>query len=329
LSITYVRKTNDDKIIGVADRLAGRLQQALIDAVGVASGSISLQELTKAIEAGNTNAILDIITGSLSRALAGQGLAAGKASLQDAAQMIFSSAAKTAVGEMPASISTALSMNLMNQNAVSFLDKYTFDTIRGITNDTRGALTQVLTRAFSEGGSPEEIAREMRQMIGLTAAQDTAIANYRRALESGTSSGLKDALARSLRDGRYDRSLLRAIQTGQGMSADKIDKLTERYRARYLQYRANAIARTESIRVANAGQMEAWRQAREQGLLDGAEREWQAAGDDRDCEVCDGLDGEVVGFDEPFSTGVMHPPQHTHCRCGVKLKIPKKERAAA
>lgn len=329
MHVTYVRKSTDDKILGVADRLAGRLQQALIDAVGVAAGSISLKDLTAAIEKGNTNGVLKIITDSLAGALAGKGLAAGQASLQDAAQTIFTAAAKAAVSEMPVQVSTALSMNLMNQNVVTFLDKYTFNMIQQITSDTRAALTQVLTRAFSEGGAPIEIAREIRGMIGLTAAQDAAIANYRTALEQGTSSSLRNALARSLRDGRYDRSLLRSIKTGQGMSADKIDKLTERYRARYLQYRANAIARTESIRAANAGQLEAWRQAREQGLLDGAQREWQATGDDRDCDVCDGLDGEVVAFDEPFSNGDMHPPEHPHCRCTVKLKFQKKETAAA
>jgi SPP1 gp7 family putative phage head morphogenesis protein len=221
---------------------------------------------------------------------------------------------------LPATASVNLSFNLMNPETVAHLNSYTFDLIQRITTDQRETVRQVLVRAFTEGGHPYEQARTIKNVIGLTPRMEQAVANYRASLQSGGSS-LRDALSRSLRDGRYDPTLMRAMQSGQPLDAAYIDKLTQRYRERYLQYRARMIARTESIRASVQGQRELWRQARDQGLLPRTVlRRWIASGDDRTCPECLALDGETAGLDEEFMDGIMEPPDpHPHCRCGVAL----------
>lgn len=89
--------------------------------------------------------------------------------------------------------------------------------------------------------------------------------------------------------------------------------------------RADKIARTETMRAANQGQLEAWDQAEEQGLLTGDElKEWIVTPDDRLCPICEPLDGVQVGRDEPFDVDgeqLDGPPAHPRCRCTTALAL--------
>jgi SPP1 gp7 family putative phage head morphogenesis protein len=87
--------------------------------------------------------------------------------------------------------------------------------------------------------------------------------------------------------------------------------------------RADLIARTETMQAANDGQLDAWDQAQEAGLLTGDEKkEWITTPDDRICPICDDMDGEQVGLDEEFDVdgdSLDGPPAHPNCRCTVGL----------
>jgi SPP1 gp7 family putative phage head morphogenesis protein len=89
--------------------------------------------------------------------------------------------------------------------------------------------------------------------------------------------------------------------------------------------RADLIARTETMRAANEGQLEAWDQAQEQGLLTGEElKEWITTPDDRLCPICEPLDGVQVARDETFEVDgdqLDGPPAHPRCRCTVALAV--------
>lgn len=317
----------DDAIIQVADRLEPRVRKAFLDAVATAGSAITLKDLAEAVQSGDMSKIIALLNGAFAGALQGVGLTAGVASLRDAVQATFAAAAQAAIKDLPARVSTSLSFNLIDQRAVDWLNRYTFDQVQQITADMRQTIQQTVLRAFREGGHPYEQARTIRGAIGLTARQEMAVANYRRALEEGR---LSETLERALRDGRYDRGVLSAIRNGRTLDQERIDRMVQRYRERYLQYRAQTIARTESIRAANQGRMESWRQAREQGLIgDDAQREWIVSGDERTCAVCNDLDGETRGLDEEFAPGIMQPPDpHPDCRCSLALVFNRAARAA-
>lgn len=89
--------------------------------------------------------------------------------------------------------------------------------------------------------------------------------------------------------------------------------------------RADKIARTETMRAANEGQLEAWNQAEEQGLLTGDEqKEWITTPDDRLCPICEPLDGVQVARDDTFEGDgeqLDGPPAHPRCRCVVALVV--------
>lgn len=74
--------------------------------------------------------------------------------------------------------------------------------------------------------------------------------------------------------------------------------------------RADMIARTETANAETQGSLAGYR---ESGVVEA--KEWSA--DELACDECDGLDGEQVGLDEPFSDGSDGPPAHPDCRCTV------------
>lgn len=75
--------------------------------------------------------------------------------------------------------------------------------------------------------------------------------------------------------------------------------------------RMRTIARTETIRAYNQGRVKFFKKA-------GIEKvEWLAMGDERMCDVCGPLNGEV------FELGKLPPiPRHPNCRCGFVVVSP-------
>ena len=98
-----------------------------------------------------------------------------------------------------------------------------------------------------------------------------------------------------------------------------IDKNVNQYADRLLNYRADMISRTETLRAANEGTMGLWDQLVEQGVIDSqtAQKKFIVTPDDKLCDFCADYDGVTVGLDEEFDDG--DPPLHPNCRCCVGL----------
>jgi len=91
----------------------------------------------------------------------------------------------------------------MNFRAVEAVRGNSLRLVREFTAEQRAATRQAILDGIARGANPVEQARAFRESIGLTRYQERAVANYRRALESGS----QDALARELRDRRFDRTV--------------------------------------------------------------------------------------------------------------------------
>jgi len=156
-----------------------------------------------------------------------------------------------------------------------------------IDSSTRKALRRAFTVAQRSGGNPREVARLIRPSLGLHSRWATAVV-------------------------RYQAGLLE-----QGRTEAVASRLAESYRARLLRARSLNVARTEILRAANEGKLEAWRQAQAQGLLGPrAGKMWVAAANAE--PVCAAADGQVVPLGELFSTTLGSfeaPPAHPSCRC--------------
>ena len=306
------------KLVEVADSSRGRLARSVYEWLS-GMKDLSIAELQNPV----------ILDAWLTRTAHGSGIAADQHSVEESFSRIMNLGAHVGIGQLDRmavqkSIATSMSFTMVNPRVVAWIKGYVLNLITAIGADTRSAIRRILAFAQQFGGHPYEQARQIRPLIGLTDRQTQAVLNYRAALESGS---YRAALDRALRDGRYDSSLLRALRQSQQLKQSQIDRMVQRYAERQLKFRSELIARTESLRAANAGLLEAWQQAREQRLLSDRMREyWIVATDERTCPNCKQIpglnpDGVTIGgmFNTPYGL-ITQPPAHPDCRCTMGLR---------
>jgi uncharacterized protein with gpF-like domain len=110
-----------------------------------------------------------------------------------------------------------------------------------------------------------------------------------------------------------------------------------------LNYRAENIARTEALSILSAARQEAMVQVIEQSGIDVSqvERIWHSTKDNRTRHSHTEMNGQTVGMDEPFTSGLgnelMYPgdpnapaEDRINCRCTLTYNIlPQSEQIAA
>lgn len=270
----------------IADAAAPGIRDAFLKAVEKVRGTAAEADLIRAIETGSPDRVMQAL--GLDQAL--RDALAGE--FQQQLQDEFLAAGRAA----PNAIGASMSFNLTNPASISFLRSYEFGLISQVTQETVDAIREVLVDAFSNGGHPYSQARRIRDLIGLTARQAQAAENYYAQLLSEDRAG------------------------------DQVERMAARYRQRLLNDHAENIARTETLRAANAGLHSATLQAADQGLLDRTTtRQWLVTLDDRLCPFCaviPALNPNGVALNGFFATPfgpVLYPPLHPQCRCTTTL----------
>jgi len=200
----------------------------------------------------------------------------------------------------PALADKLVRFDVTNARAIRAAQRNELEWVVGVTNDTRTMAHTAIIEGQRRNANPREVARDIREGLGLTAEQSRHVANYRRALESGD---FANAMGRELHDARSDRMLRRLAGEDGSLTPAQIDKMTEQYRRNYIAYRAETIARTESARNAHAGLDEALTQAVERGEIDAESlvKEWIHAGRGRSRADHVAMDGKTVRFGEAFA----------------------------
>jgi len=286
-------------LLRVADLLAPKFRKAFLDAVKELDGQLATRDILDALARGDVRA--------LERAGAWRVFAdALEPALREAVLEAVARGGDQAANLLPRSVQVQLTFDRTNPKAIEAVDTVVANALQDITNASKDAVVAVIRDGFTDGDTPQQMARSIRDAIGLTERFALAVEHYR--------------------DGLIDN----------GVAVGRANDLAETYSDRLLRLRATQIARTESIRAASAGQHGAWLDAASQGLLDrsGARRHWIVTPDDRLCPICEAipdLNPDGVGLDEPFQTDVgpvMYPPAHPLCRCAVTLHIQKEAMAA-
>lgn len=146
---------------------------------------------------------------------------------------------------------------------------------------SRQTIEQVILNALRMGKRPEDIVREIRAVIGLTARQAQSVINYRNQLLELEPNAMRRALVSAA-----DRSAVAtAISGGTALSASEIDQLVASYEDAYLTHRAITIATTEATRASSMGLQDSYQQAVERGVLpnEAVRVVWQISLDEKTC----------------------------------------------
>jgi SPP1 gp7 family putative phage head morphogenesis protein len=175
-----------------------------------------------------------------------------------------------------------------SQAVQAWIEQHGSELAVNLTQVQHEALKAVILQAAVAGKyGPDELARVIRPMVGLTPSQARGCLRYYEALRQD-GAGPKKALEGALR-----------------------------YAANAHRYRAQNIARTELAFAFNQGAHMTIQHAQAQGYMGEVKKKWVTADDERVCELCGPLDGVTVDQDENFPGAGSVPPRHPSCRCVV------------
>jgi SPP1 gp7 family putative phage head morphogenesis protein len=204
----------------------------------------------------------------------------------------------------PPKVEFTMSFNKTNPNSLAFAQRRAGELITSIDALTRNSVRKAIIDAFNEGLDYRATARRIKNVVGLHPRYADAVTNFeKREYARLVKGGMKEATAR----------------------AKAIERST-RYSDSLKSKRATMIARTEIQIAQNEGRQEGWNQAAEQGYVDvESQKMWIIAQDERTCDICSDLDGEIVPWDGTFSSGHETPGRvHPNCRCTMVIIPPER-----
>lgn len=187
-----------------------------------------------------------------------------------------------------------VSFDIFNPRVMDWISSHTGELITNITAETQAAVQVAARQLFESGESTRWMADQIIDRIGLTSKQQVAVENYRKSL-----------LDTPLKPGQLDKNV--------GF-----------YRKKLLRFRAENIARTETVNAAAQGQQLAWEQGVASGNLDARRFEvrWSTSPNDA-CEICIGRNGARRPINGRYPGGFGPPTAHPQCRC-VEVLVERK-----
>lgn len=335
----YLAKASNRQAAAELERVLRRLEPRVAAAFRAAMKGVrdraTLRALAAALERGEIGIALELAGAEAYRAaLSGSGQAPGAASVQEELLAAFREGGVAGQRQLPRTLALRASLDLTNPEAVKFVSEYLPTMIREVSEASQRAVQDAVLRGFREGRPLPTIARDVRDVVGLTSKQGRAVTNFRRQLEEGALDAGKPPLTRRL--SAVERRQAHQIWAAGGEGRTKrVDALVDRYRESLVNRRAKDIARTEVHRAHLEGQEELWRQAEERGLIDPAvtRRFWVITPDTRlrdSHAAVPAMNPNGVGLHEPFDTPVgpvMAPGKSgdpgfdINCRCTVALRF--------
>jgi hypothetical protein len=218
--------------------------------------------------------------------------------------------------------------NVAGSAAVSAYDELRFRVMQGLQQQQAEALLEM--RRLAQNMTATRTANMVHDGLLLTGRQVRAVDNFRSMLENLDS----NVLQRNLRDKRFDPTIVSAIDSGKKLKAAQIDKMVERYSQKQLKFRADTIATTESVRIANAADHLFYNQAVSDGeiLEENVIRSWVTSKDEKVRPSHRATLNQKRELKKPFITGdgnsLMYPGDPSapasdtiRCRCWVVTKI--------
>jgi hypothetical protein len=286
-----------------------RLQRAFLDSIYNLRDTAHLDQIIKMLEAGDVNGALHAVGidpvafRPFDKTIANAFEAGGEAT-----------AAAVPVTRAADGFRTVFQFAIRNPEAEMWLRNYSGNLITEIVADQQTAVRNFLSNRLAEGANPRTTALDLvgrvvkdtgkREggVIGLTSSQEEWVRNYAAELASDNPA---QALARTLRDKRFDSAVMKAANSGEPIPADLVNKMVTAYKNRALRYRAETIARKETITSLHTAQEQAMQQAIGKGAVaaNTVTYVWRTAHDNRVRDTHRAMDGQVKKQGQPFITG--------------------------
>lgn len=192
----------------------------------------------------------------------------------------------------------AVTFDPSDADGVAAMQRLRDEFMKYFNDDLRAVVSEVVTDGLNRGLSIPDMARAIRDHIGLNKPQARNLKSYEQQLRDLS----PDALRAATRDRRYDAMVRKAIESGRPLTEEQIRKLVDARRKKMIQLRANTIAYNESSKAMNFGRYEALRQYIERTGADPDEviSEWRSLRDGRVRDTHVAMDGQTARFNADF-----------------------------
>lgn len=211
--------------------------------------------------------------------------------------------AKRTIELLPPPVKNGLRWDIKNPRISKFLREQTGKLVVDIRQDTLDVVQRAVQRSFTQAYTPQDVAEQIRDSIGLHPIYEQAVVNYQNGLFAS---------------GKH--------------TPDQIDQLTDAYSNKLLDVRAMTIARTEVRGATNYGQLSVWQQGKNDGLLTPqTKKTWVTCKEcvsktPSPCDLCLPMDGESIPLDEFWvlaDGSVCEVPSdaHPNCNCGMTVDM--------
>ena len=305
-----------ERIARLLEIWSARIATAFREAIESIKTELDLRELEVLIARGELNRVESRITAAATRVASVSG-EAFVASARDTSRLLSQA------------LTTTISFDLSNERAISLVRRNRLNLIAEFTQEQREVVRASVINSLQTGQGPRRQAQVVRDAIGLTASQNRAVDNYRALLEAGS----RQALSRDLRDRRFDSTIRNARR--KPLTAEQIERQVQRYRERFLAFRAINIGRTQAGQALNQARHESYQQAVDNGDLDESQiqRIWNTNIDSRERLSHNVLHRSTVrGLSERYETStgarLLHPidpngpaGEVINCRCTETFRI--------
>ncbi|PWJ88360.1 phage Mu protein F like protein [Mesorhizobium loti] len=241
-------------------------------------------------------------------------------------------------------------------SAARWVENRGVELVTAILDDQKLALRKALSDGLEAGRAARTVALDVvgrlnratgqREggIVGLTSGQYQAVAGARDQLASSDPAALRAYLARQARDQRFDKAVIKAISDKAPIEAEVVERAVTQYENRLLALRGETIGRTEATQATGAAQREAFAQVIAKAGIDASTvtKVWRCTRDERTRDAHRAMDGQVVGFTQPFKSpdgALLMFPGDTSlgapakdvigCRCVVVNRLAGRQKAAA
>lgn len=336
-------------IQAVLAKLEPAVYRAFLAAIARIRSQVRIGDLVAAIRAGNVQAAMDTLRldrtqfGALDRAISEaqyQGAIMAETQLQ-----------RLRLVPQPFGTVGAFGYDARHPRAEELARTQAGNLIQGIIDDQKDAIRKALTAGIQSGTGPMEVARDIvgrinratgqrtGGIVGLTSQMTDWVISAEDELASTDPAKLRNYLTRERRDGRFDRAVKTAIQTGKPVPREIATKALMHYKNGLLQLRGERISRTEAITGLRAGRHEGYQQLVDSGKIraDQVIKTWRAVSDGRTRHDHQILNGETVkGLGALFVSphGAMEypgdsshgadPAAFVNCRCFMSYQIDRR-----
>jgi hypothetical protein len=200
--------------------------------------------------------------------------------------------------------------------------RYAGDALQYLRLTTHQGIIAAVADGNAAGVNPRDIARGLRDVVGLGDSQAVWVSNLRRELEAGR---FGVALDRKLLTGPIRQTVAARARSGKALSPSEVDRIVAGYADKWRAWHAETISRTTSLDLLRHGSLAKAKAAVARGEYgnEPVTKRWVTRIDGRQRDSHELLNGKVLPLDGVWwDDGV---PRQTaggyNCRCAVVFRV--------